>query len=144
MSRAFTFTHSQGDMAAGVVVFTCSKLTTWCFVVLLSIRTSVMGRWRLKKEPITKLGDGSRALLAFITNLTLFSLFAPRLGSYCGITDIPCLCLFSLKIQIHTKETKIKCLPASSTDSPRSSSSVCALFVGVAAFFHPNTAKSSW
>lgn len=32
-------------------------------------------------------------------------LFSPR-GSYCGIMDIPFLCLFSLEIFTHTKETK--------------------------------------
>lgn len=56
-----------------------------------------------------KLRDESRALLAmraFITNLSLSSLLASRLGSYCGIMDIPFLCLFSLEIFTHTKETK--------------------------------------
>lgn len=59
-----------------------------------------------KKIWALKLRDGSRALLAFITNLSLSSLFAPRLGSYCGIMDIPFLCLFSLEIFTHTKGTK--------------------------------------
>lgn len=56
-----------------------------------------------------KLRDESRALMAmraFITNLSLSSPLASRLGSYCGIMDIPFLCLFSLEIFTHTKETK--------------------------------------
>ncbi len=56
-----------------------------------------------------ELKDESRALLAmraFITNLSLALLLASGLGSYCGIMDIPFLCLFSLEIFSHTKETK--------------------------------------
>lgn len=44
------------------------------------------------------------------------------------------------------KRDQMKCLPAFSTDSLRSSSPVWALFVGVGVFFffYPNTPKSTW
>lgn len=58
--------------------------------------------------------NGRRALLAMRDfYLFLFSVLASRLAGFCRIMDIPFLCLFSLEIFTHTKETKWNASPLS-------------------------------
>ena len=98
-----------------------------------------------------KLRDESRALLAMRAfHHRSLPLFAARLRARKLLRDYGypfSLFIFIRDLYPH-KRDQMKCLPAFSTDSLRSSSSVWALFVGAGVcvffFFHPNTPKSTW
>lgn len=63
---------------------------------------------------IGALNTGMKVELFWPWGLSLVSsMLALRLGSCCGIMDIPFLCLFSLEIFTHTKETKWNASPLS-------------------------------
>lgn len=142
MQRFMSFMRNVGFCRASA-----GSNQTFFYYFFLSTAASVFAVQLSNRDLSIKLRDGSRALLAmraFITDLSLSTLLASRLGSNCGIMDIPFLCLFSLEIFTHTKETKWNASPLSQPTlfapvAPYGLSLLRWVF-----FFHPNTPKSTW
>lgn len=128
-------THTDRHIAAGyckvpqTCMFICSEFP-WKSArsCLLSIHTENEVAWWDFTEPHQDLirlffslhssrikqRNGRRALLALRDfYLFLFLVLASRLAGFCRIMDIPFLCLFSLEIFTHTKETKWNASPLS-------------------------------